>query len=96
MTTWSRRTIEELNDGNGCAAGLRLKQSELVKAEKRKTGKPILPVVPVEGVPLRRFTLDEYHELIKIDFFDEGTNESSYSKDSWCPRVPSSPRTRML
>ncbi len=44
---------------------------EQVKAEKRKTGNTILPVVPVEGVPLRRFTLDEYHELIKIGFFDE-------------------------
>lgn len=45
--------------------------AEPVKAVERNTGKPILPVVPVEGVPLRRFTLDEYHELIKIGFFDE-------------------------
>lgn len=45
--------------------------AEPVKAVARKTGNPILPVAPVEGVPLRRFTLDEYHELIKIGFFDE-------------------------
>ena len=44
---------------------------EPVTAEDRKTGKAILPVVPVEGVPLRRFTLDEYHHLIDIGFFEE-------------------------
>jgi Uma2 family endonuclease len=44
---------------------------EQVTAESRKEGKPILAVLPVEGVPLRRFTLDEYHELIKIGFFEE-------------------------
>ncbi len=45
--------------------------AEPITIEERKTAKPVLPVVPVEGVPLRRFTLDEYHELIKIGFFDE-------------------------
>ena len=25
----------------------------------------------MEGLPLRRFTLDEYHRLIEIGFFDE-------------------------
>ena len=33
--------------------------AEPVAVKERKTGNPILPVVPVEGVPLRRFTLDE-------------------------------------
>ncbi|MCY4092240.1 MAG: Uma2 family endonuclease [Caldilineaceae bacterium] len=45
--------------------------AEPVAIKERKMGSPILPVVPVEGVPLRRFSLDEYHELIKIGFFDE-------------------------
>ena len=31
----------------------------------------ILPAAPVDGMPLRRFTLDEYHRLIEIGFFDE-------------------------
>ena len=31
----------------------------------------LLPAAPLEGLPLRRFTLDEYHQLIEIGFFDE-------------------------
>ncbi|MXY95415.1 MAG: Uma2 family endonuclease [Caldilineaceae bacterium SB0670_bin_27] len=30
-----------------------------------------LPVTLAEGMPLRRFTLDEYHNLIEIGFFNE-------------------------
>ena len=30
-----------------------------------------LPAKPLDGMSLRRFTLDEYHQLIEIGFFDE-------------------------
>ena len=42
-----------------------------VKGESGKMWEAVLPVAPVEGLPLRRFTLDEYHQLINIGFFDE-------------------------
>jgi Uma2 family endonuclease len=42
-----------------------------VRSESSKKREAILPVAPVEGLPLRRFTLDEYHRLIEIGFFDE-------------------------
>ena len=42
-----------------------------VRSESSKKREAILPVAPVEGMPLRRFTLDEYHQLINIGFFDE-------------------------
>ena len=42
-----------------------------VRSESSKKREAILPVAPVEGLPLRRFTLDEYHQLINIGFFDE-------------------------
>ncbi len=42
-----------------------------VRRESNKRREAILPVVPIEGLSLRRFTLDEYHHLIDIGFFDE-------------------------
>ena len=36
-----------------------------------KMREAILPAAPLEGVPLRRFTLEEYHRLIDIGFFHE-------------------------
>ena len=40
-------------------------------SERSKIREAVLPIAPVEGVPLRRFTLDEYHSLIETGFFDE-------------------------
>ena len=42
-----------------------------VRSESSKKREANLPVAPVEGLSLRRFTLDEYHRLIEIGFFDE-------------------------
>ena len=42
-----------------------------VRRESSSKREAVLPVVPVEGLPLRRFTLDEYHSLIETGFFDE-------------------------
>jgi Uma2 family endonuclease len=42
-----------------------------VRSELTEMREAILPAAPVEGMPLRRFTLDEYHRLIEIGFFDE-------------------------
>ena len=45
--------------------------SAQVRRESSKIRETVLPIVPLEGLPLRRFTLDEYHHLIDIGFFDE-------------------------
>ena len=42
-----------------------------VRSGRSKMREAILPAAPLEGMPLRRFTLDEYHRLIEIGFFDE-------------------------
>ena len=42
-----------------------------VRSESSKKREAILPVAPVEGLPLRRFTLDEYHRLIEIGFLSK-------------------------
>ena len=42
-----------------------------VRSESSKKREAILPVAQVEGLPLRRFSLEEYHQLINIGFFDE-------------------------
>ena len=42
-----------------------------VGSESSKILEAILPVTLAEGMPLRRFTLDEYHQLIDIGFFNE-------------------------
>ena len=42
-----------------------------VGSERSKKRETVLPIAPVEGLPLRRFTLDEYHSLIETGFFDE-------------------------
>ncbi len=42
-----------------------------VRSESGKIREAILPAAPVEGLPLRRFTLEEYHQLIDIGFFNE-------------------------
>ena len=42
-----------------------------VRSESSKKREAILAVAPLEGLPLRRFTLEEYHRLIEIGFFDE-------------------------
>ena len=42
-----------------------------VRSESGKIREAILPIAPVEGLPLRRFTLEEYHRLIEIGFFNE-------------------------
>ena len=40
-------------------------------SESSKIVEAVLPVSPAEGLPLRRFTLEEYHQLIDIGFFNE-------------------------
>ncbi len=45
--------------------------SAQVRKESSKIRETVLPTVPLEGLSLRRFTLDEYHHLIDIGFFDE-------------------------
>ena len=40
-------------------------------SERGKLGEAVLPTAKLEGLPLRRFTLDEYHQLIDIGFFDK-------------------------
>lgn len=45
--------------------------SAQVGSESRKMLEVFLPVSPAEGMPLRRFTLEEYHQLIDIGFFNE-------------------------
>ena len=42
-----------------------------VRSRSSAMREAFLPAVPLEGLPLRRFTLDEYHQLINIGFFDE-------------------------
>ncbi len=42
-----------------------------VESARRRIQETVLPIGPVEGLPLRRFTLDEYHSLIETGFFDE-------------------------
>ena len=42
-----------------------------VRSEGNKIREAVLPIAPVEGLPLRRFTLNEYHSLIETGFFDE-------------------------
>ena len=42
-----------------------------VRRASAKLREAVLPAAPVQGLPLRRFTLDEYHQLIEIGFFDE-------------------------
>lgn len=42
-----------------------------IGVEKSKKLEAFLPVTLAEGMPLRRFTLDEYHSLIEIGFFNE-------------------------
>lgn len=44
---------------------------EQIAGENSKILEAILPVTLAEGMPLRRFTLDEYHQLIEIGFFNE-------------------------
>jgi len=44
---------------------------EQIGGESGKILEAILPVTLAEGMPLRRFTLDEYHQLIEIGFFNE-------------------------
>ena len=45
--------------------------SPQVESKRSRSLEAVLPIAPVEGVPLRRFTLDEYHSLIEAGFFDE-------------------------
>ena len=42
-----------------------------VGSARSRIQETVLPIGPVEGLPLRRFTLDEYHSLIETGFFDE-------------------------
>ena len=42
-----------------------------VRSRSSAMREAFLPAGPLEGLPLRRFTLDEYHQLINIGFFDE-------------------------
>ena len=39
-----------------------------VRRASAKLREAVLPAAPLEGMPLRRFTLDEYHQLIEIGF----------------------------
>ncbi len=43
-----------------------------VRSGRSEMREAILSAAPLEGMPLGRFTLDEYHRLIEIGFFDEG------------------------
>ena len=45
--------------------------SARIGSESSKILEAVLPVAPAEGMPLRRFTLEEYHQLIDIGFFNE-------------------------
>ncbi len=45
--------------------------SSQVERKRSRSREAVLPISPVEGVSLRRFTLDEYHSLIETGFFDE-------------------------
>jgi len=44
---------------------------EQIGGEKSRKLEAFLPVTLAKGMPLRRFTLDEYHNLIEIGFFNE-------------------------
>lgn len=48
-----------------------LDAGEQIRSDSSKILDAILPVALGEGMPLRRFTLDEYHHLIDIGFFKE-------------------------